>query len=191
VLEQDGIMLAGRKPGLGLATDSVLVVKLNLSGNVIWKNTVVGGLNMALGSTRISKLENANYAITSGHGRGIFLFSPSGDFLDRKLASNEVTDAITSGDGNLIALQTEPGNGSRIQVSKLTLDGRLQWSVYPDGRQKYPGGGTSCCASSWPVAIRPLQNGGTITLGYQVVDIGSGIRTDVVIMELDEAGTLK
>jgi hypothetical protein len=191
VLEPDGIVLGGRKPGMGLATDSVFVVKLNLSGHVIWRNTAVGGLNRSLGNTRIAKLENANYAITSGGGRGIFLFSPSGDFLDRKLASNEVTDAISSDDGNLIALQTEPGNGSRIQVSKLMLDGRVQWSAYPDGRQKQPRGGFSCCASSWPVAVRPLQHGGSITLGYQVVDNGSGIRTDVVIMELDEAGMSK
>lgn len=192
VVEQDGIVIAGRKPGLGLETDSVLVIKLSTTGTLIWRNTVLGGMNHALGNTRISKLDNGNYVISSA-GRGVFFFSPSGDFLDRTLAPNEITDAIGSPNGNVIALQTQPGNGFRIQVSRLTFDGLQQWSTSPDGRQKQPGGGFSCCNSSGPVAIRPLQSGGTITVGYEVLDngVGSGIRTAILLMELDEAGHLK
>jgi PKD repeat protein len=193
VVLQDGILVAGRNPGPGLETDSVFLVKLNHDGTIIWKNTVFAGMNRSLGSTRISKLENGDYAITSGSVRGIFLFSPSGDFLDRKLAPNEVADVIGSADGNLIALQTEPGNGSRIQVTNITLEGVQQWSAYPEGRQKLASGGWSCCASSWPVAIKPLRSGGTITTGYQVVDngTGAGMHTEILLMELDTAGKLK
>ncbi|MEP7377318.1 MAG: PKD domain-containing protein [Chitinophagaceae bacterium] len=196
VIEQDGIVVAGVKRNINGACqdcDSLLIVKLNNSGNTVWKNTVLWGLNTSnWWNTRIIKLTNGNYAVNNEYTSGIFFFSNSGNFLDRKLAPHQVASIANSGDGNLIVLQSEPGNGNRISIAKLTLDGAQQWYAYPEGRQKMPGG-YSCCSSSWPVAIRSLRNGGTITTGYRVNNnsTGSGIYTATVLLELDEAGKPK
>ena len=194
LVEQDGIVVAGTKRGLCMECDSIFVIKLNNTGSVVWKNAVLGGMNnITWWDTRITKLTNGNYAVSNGYTRGIFFFSPSGDFLDRKLAPSQVAGVIGSSDGNLIVLQTEPGNGSRINVSKLSLDGVQQWYANPDGREKLSGGGYSCCSSSWPVTIQPLRNGGTIVTGYRANSNipGYGIYTATLILELDEAGKPK
>ena len=196
VIEDDGIVVAGVKRDVTSNCsdcDSLLIVKLNNAGNIIWQNTVFWGLNTNnWWNTRIMKLKNGNYAVSNEYTRGIFFFSPSGNFLDRKLVPSQVSSVMSSGDGNLIILQSEPGNGNRISISKVTLDGFQQWYTYPDGRQKVPGG-VSCCSSSWPIAIRPLRNGGTIVTGYRVDNnsTGSGSHTTILLLALDEAGKPK
>lgn len=193
VIEQDGIAMAGIKRGNCLDCDSVMVVKLDNTGNVVWKNVVIAALNNnGWGNTYITKLTNANYAVTTGNTRGIFFFSPTGAFLDRKLAGNQVAAVCNSGDGNLIVLQTEYGNGFRMSVAKLTLDGVQQWYAYPDGRQKVPGG-VSCCSDSRPVAMQRLHNGGVIVTGSNLVHNLSNYSNHsiILLLELDEAGKPK
>jgi PKD repeat protein len=196
VIEPDGIVVPGVKRNVNGGCqdcDSLLIVKLNNSGSIVWKNTVMWGLNTSnWWNTRINKLANGNYAVCNEYTRGIFFFSPAGNFLDRKLAMYQAKSVVSSADGNLVVLQSEPGNGNRIIVTEQTLDGVLQWYSYPDGRQKVPGG-VSCCSSSWPVGIRNLRNGGTITIGYRVNNntTGYGIHTVILMLELDEMGKPK
>jgi PKD repeat protein len=196
VIEQDGMVIAGVKrniSGLCQDCDSLLIVKLNNSGNIVWKNTVLWGLNTSnWWNTRIIKLTNGNYAVTNEYTRGIFFFSASGNFLDRKLAPFQVSSIANSEDGNLVVLQSEFGNGNRINIAKLTLDGVQEWSAYSDGREK-TSAGYSCCSSSWPVSISSLGNGGTIVTGYRVNygNSGSTIHTVTVLLELDDAGKPK
>jgi len=194
VVETDGIVVAGIKRGYYCnECDSILVVKLNNTGDLVWKTPVLGGMNnFVWWDNSIAKLSNGNYAVSNGYTRGIFFFSPSGEFLDRKLASDQVAAVISSGDGNLDVLQTESGNGFRINVTKLTLDGAVKWKAYPDGRQKIPLG-YSCCANSRPISIQPLRNGGVIVTGSIILDnsAGYGSHSTILLMELDEAGKQK
>jgi PKD repeat protein len=194
VVEQDGVVVAGIKRGSNcLECDSILVVKLNNSGNVVWKNTVLGGMNnFVWWDTYITKLTNGNYAVTNGYTRGIFFFSPAGDFLDRKLAPNQVATVTNSSDGNLVVLQTESGNGFRIKVAKLSLDGGQLWYANPDGRQK-TSGGYSCCSDSRPVAVQRLRSGGFLVTGYSVVYNSNNYsnHTVILLLPLDEAGKPK
>lgn len=193
VVDQDGIVVAGTKRGLCSECDSILVVKMDNSGNMVWKNTVFGGMNnFTWWDTRITKLKNSNYAVTNGYTRGIFFFSPSGAFLDRKLAPNQVAGVVGTNDGNLVAIQTEGGNGFRIGIGKFTLDGALLWSAYPEGRQK-TANGYMCCSSSRPIDIQPLRNGGTITIGYRVNNNSNNYssHTVILLLQLDEAGKPK
>jgi hypothetical protein len=192
VIEQDGVVVAGIKRGNCSECDSILIVKVNNSGNVVWKNTVLGGMNnFTWWDTYITELTNGNYAVTNGYTRGIFFFSPTGRFLDRKIADYQVAAVTNSGDGNLLVLQYELGNGFRMSVAKLTLDGGQQWYAYPDGRQKVPGG-ESCCSNSRPVAIQRLRNGGILVAGNSVVSnsTNSNNHTIILLLELDEAGEL-
>lgn len=195
VVEQDGIVIAGVKKATASPCwecDSVLIVKLNNSGSVVWKNTVVWGLNTTnWWNTRISKLSNGNYAVNNEYTKGIFIFSPSGSFLDRKLATGQVKTVVSSEDGSLIVLQSESGNGNRIGILKLGLDGATLWNTYPEGRQKM-GTGYSCCSSSWPVAMRPLRNGGVLVVGYRILNTTSyNIYSNVLLLQLDDAGKAK
>lgn len=194
VVEQDGVVVAGIKRGANCSEcDSLLVVKLNNSGNVVWKNTVLGGMNnFVWWDTYITKLTNGNYAVTNGYTRGIFFFSPAGDFLDRKLAPHQVAAVTSSADGNLIVLQTESTNGFRINVTKLSLDGSQEWHAYPDGRQK-TSGGYSCCSDSGPVAVQRLRSGGVLVTGYGLVSNSNNYSNHriILLLPLDEAGKLK
>lgn len=194
VVEADGIVVSGMKRGLSCSEcDSILIAKVNNSGSVVWKTSVLGGLNTFVWwNNSVSKLANGNYAVSNSYTRGIFFFSPTGEFLDRKLASGQVAAVISSGDGNLDVLQTESGNGYHLSVAKMGLDGAVKWSAYPDGRQKVAGG-YSCCSDSRPISIQPLRNGGVIVTGYSIVNnlTNYSNHTIILMMELDEAGKQK
>lgn len=196
VVEQDGIVVAGvkqRAAGACLDCDSLLILKLDNTGKVVWSNTVFWGLNTNnWWNTRITKLTNGNYVVTNEYTRGLFFFSPSGIFLDRLLAPYQVSSVISSGDGGLIVLQTEYGNGLRINVAKLSPDGAQQWYANPDGRQKVANG-YSCCSNSWPVALTRLRTGGVLVTGYRVDDNSTNYSThnNILLLELDEAGKVK
>ena len=194
IAEPDGIVVAGVKRDVTNSCsdcDSVLIAKLDNNGNTVWKNSVFWGLNTSnWWNTTIAKLTNGIYAVSNEYTQAIFFFSPSGDFRDRKLMQNSVTSVTGTSDGNLVALQG--GVGGSMSVAKITLDGSPLWSVSPDGRQKLPGG-YSCCSASWPIALRPLRNGGFITTGYRVNNNTSnyGNYTVILLQELNEGGKLK
>lgn len=196
VVEQDGIVLAGVKKANGgpcWECDSLLIVKLNNAGNIVWKNTVLWGLNTTnWWNTNISKLSNGNYAVNNEYTRGIFTFSSAGNFLDRKLAGSQVRSVVSSADGNLIVLQSEWGNGNRINIAKMAPDGTVIWNAYPEGRQKM-GTSVRCCATSWPVAMRPLRNGGVMVIGNRYLANPSSYHdySVILLLQLDEAGKPK
>jgi PKD repeat protein len=193
VVEQDGMVISGIKKGPCSECDSILVVKLNNSGAVVWKSTVFGGMNnFVWWDNYISKLANGNYAVVNGYIKAIYFFSPSGEFLDRKFASNQAASVISSGDGNILALQNEYSNGFRLKVSKLRFDGAQLWYAYPDGRQK-TAGGYSCCNDSRPGSIQLLRKGGILVTGSAYISNvpGNNDHDIILLMELDEAGLLK
>jgi PKD repeat protein len=192
VLEPDGVIVAGVKRGTCMDCDSVMIEKLDNAGNPVWKNTVFGGLNGNLGSIRIIKQDNGNYVVGTEGARGIFIFSTAGAFLDRKLCPYSVTAVANSGDGNLVVLQTEWGNGFRAGVSKMRMDGSQLWYTTIDGRQKIPNG-YMCCADSWPIALQPLRKGGTLVVARRVdrpADYSSYYYV-MSLLQLDETGKPK
>lgn len=192
VIEQDGVVIAGIKRGNNCSEcDSILVVKLDNSGNMVWKSAVMGGMNnFTWWDTHIAKLGDGNYAVTNGYTRGIFFFSPGGTFLDRKLATDQVAAVTYSSDGNLVVLQLEYGNGFRMGITKLTPNGIRQWYAYPDGKEKLSGNNYSCCFDSRPVSISRLHNGGFLVAGEAVLNNSgtNGNHAAILLWELDEAG---
>ncbi|BAV06189.1 PQQ-like domain-containing protein [Filimonas lacunae] len=192
VFGQDGVVVAGvkRKVNTNCSDcDSLLIVKLNNSGSVVWQNTVLWGLNTeSLASVRILALTNGGYAVYNKSGQGIYLFSSTGEFTNRLLAPNRLTQVTNSGDGHLIALQMQSSNGFRMQLSKVSMEGETMWSIFPNGNQP-SGNSSSCCADSWPITIRPLRNGGTIAVA-STVNINN-YSYSVTLLEFDDAGKLK
>jgi PKD repeat protein len=166
--EQDAVIVAGKKRWTTCYDcDSVVIAKLDNAGGLVWKNTVYGGLNVGLGYMRIIKHSAGNYVVATEGARGIFVFSPAGAFLDRKLVNSAITAISNTGDGNLAVLQTEGGNGFRGAVSKIKMDGTQLWYVIPNGQQQM-GTGWLCCVDSWPIAIQPLRNGGVLAMMRRV-----------------------
>jgi PKD repeat protein len=192
VLDQDGFVVAGLKRSASCYDcDSVMIVKLNNAGDLVWKNTVYGGLNNNLNAMRITKYFNGNYAVATEGNRGIFIFSPTGDFLDRKLAKYSITAITTTGDENLIVLQTESGNGFNAAVSKISANGAELWFTRPNGVQKTQTG-SMCCSSSWPISVQPLHNGGTLMVSNRVNYTATySIYEVMTLLPLDDAGRPK
>ncbi|OQP53459.1 hypothetical protein A4H97_23735 [Niastella yeongjuensis] len=161
VVEQDAVIVAGRKRSTACSyCDSVMIVKLNSSGDLVWKNTVFGGLNFYLGFMRIIKHSAGNYVVATGGARGIFVFSPAGLFIDRKLVPDPITAICNTSDGNLAVLQTFTENGFRGTVSKIKMDGTQLWYIIPNGIQSF--------ADSWPISIQPLRKDGILAMMRRV-----------------------
>ena len=192
VQEQNGIVVAGlKRSSTCYDCDSVMIAKLNNTGGLIWNNAVFGGLNNTLGSMRIIKHPNGSYLVATEGARGIFVFSNSGAFLDRKLARNSITAIANAGDGNVAVLQTEGGNGFRAAVSKMTLDGAELWYMVPDGTQK-TATGSRCCSSSWPISVQPFRNGGILMMSDKIDETDTYRQYDVTtLLPLTDAGKLK
>lgn len=183
VVEQDGVVVAGIKRGFSCSgtsafgCDSIFVVKLNNSGNIVWKNTVLEGRgNDSWWDTHITKLTNGNYAVANMYEQDILFFSPSGNFLDRKVAPGKVRALMNSADGKIIVLNYE--NGDQFSVAKHTLDGTQQWVVNEFNSQ--------------PLSIQPLRKGGILITGSYISDVVAGYNHyDVLLMQVDEAGKPK
>jgi len=190
VFETDGIVVAGTSPGACEACDSVIIVKLDFSGQVIWRNAVYGGFNPRGPRVWISKLANGTYAVTNDNSNGIFIFSPAGGFVDRKSVAHGVYAVTSSDDGNMLALQVEGGLDHKIAVTKIRMDGSLEWTANPNHYLKYPDGKISCCSTSGPVSITSLRNGGTVILGTRL-NIATDAPTNhlvALLLPLDDFG---
>lgn len=188
-IEQDGIVVAGvrRKYDVSCsACDSLMIVKMNYAGGMVWKNSMLWGLNTYdFEGTHITRLNNGNYGVVNDTTKAIYLFTPSGNFVDRIIASNKVISITNAADGNLVTLQQDGGYTS---ITKLTLDGMPQWSRIVSGNRQIPSS-----LSSKPVGLRRLRNGGTIIIGTQpqFYPTGYGSYSIIYLLELDEAGKVK
>jgi hypothetical protein len=194
VIEQDGIVLAGamRKYSYSLCStcDSLTIFKMNFAGDIIWKSTMLWGLNTYdLAGTHTMKLSNGNYAVLNDTTRAIYYFDGVGHFVDRILSDNRIVDCINSADGKLVTLQ-QSYQSNYLQVAKLGLDGVAQWSTTISGYLKI--NGYFDWITNRPIAIRRLRNGGTLTIGtWNVPRSGYRGRSDILLVELDEAGVPK
>ncbi|MGX5817363.1 PKD domain-containing protein [Chitinophaga lutea] len=195
LFEQDGMIVPGiRRSVVNTCQncDSAMIVKVNYDGTVIWRNAIALGQNSYnVSAMNVIKMADGNYALAGESGRGIYIFSSTGAFLDRKLVPGPLRSIANAADGNLIAIQTEYSNGFRMLVNKLRLDGALLWTAYPDGRQR-TATGWSCCADSRPVAILSLKKGGAMVLGTRNNSTPNYSYYSVVLMfQLDDTGKLK
>jgi hypothetical protein len=192
VVENDGYVGAGVKrrnpdyPNYSYQ-DSLIITKTGNNGHIIWKNTIAWAINADnFWHTKIARLKNGNYTVINAITRGVYYFSPSGEFLDRRLIRYATHSQAITKEGNLAILQQEYGNGFRASATGLNPDGTGGWSSQIDGRQPWAGGGYQCCASSWPIAIHALKKGGCILLA-NLVDMDSYMYTPV-LLQLDDAG---
>ncbi|WP_276484321.1 PKD domain-containing protein [Paraflavitalea pollutisoli] len=195
VFEQDGAVVAGVKRAVNgcLDCDSLLIVKVNNSGQVVWQNTVFWGLNWNNWlDTKITKIANGNYAVANGSFRGLYYFSPGGVFLDRRLAVNRVHAMAGLGDSKIVVMEEEPGNGFRMIVNQYDLQGVQGWTVRPDGRLKI-GNGYSCCSSSWPRSLLPLRKGGYLATAEMIRNNYStgSYYSEMLLLQVDESGNIK
>jgi PKD repeat protein len=180
VIEQNGIVLAGvtQYSGYCSTCDTLLITKLDYSGNTIWKNTMLWSLNnYDWAGTHVTKLTNGNYGVYNDTTKAIYYFTASGNFVDRIVAQEKVLGIANTADGNLIALQQQNGY---LGITKLTLDGYQQWNRMVDGST----GGSSA------VAIRPLRNGGSIALGIRYTQ-GYPQFKYILLLEMDDTGKMK
>lgn len=192
VVESDGIVIAANKrreangPYCSYC-DSVCVVKLSNQGKIVWKNVVAWALNNDnYGNVRVSKMKNGNYNVIANGVTGLFLFSSSGEFLDRKLMNASAVYNASMTGGGIAVLQKDNNNGFSAQMNGFSEKGMLQWKVSISNAQAMPDGGTAYGTDSWPVVVKPLASGGIIFLANKV-DLIDYHETIVMVM-VDENG---
>ncbi|SDP05687.1 PKD domain-containing protein [Mucilaginibacter sp. OK268] len=194
IIQNDGYFMAGVKrkdqgqsPGCSYC-DSVCLVKLNTQGNIQQKSTTDWGLNTSgFGQVRVSKMVNGNYSVIAGNTRGLYIFSPAGILIDRKLLNYTAAYSTSTSDGDIVLLGTEYGNGFRSILTSYTQNGDYKWKVGIDGSTPVSGG-TACCADSWPVTVNPLRNGGAIFLSNKVALVDYHYITTII--KVDKNGQL-
>jgi PKD repeat protein len=191
VVEQDGVVLAGVKRSTSCSgCDSVLIAKLDNAGNLAWQNAVLGGLNTSLLSgMRTIKHTNGSYVVSVNNTKGFFIFSSTGVFLNRMLATNTIYGIANPEDGNLIILQSGFTNsGDEAVTSKMTMSGAEKWLTRPNGSEK-TATGSRCCTSSWPVSVQALQRSGTLTLAQRINHTANNSNYYVILLlALDSNG---
>jgi len=183
IIEQSGIVLAGVTQYTGYncsSCDSLVLTKLDYSGNTAWRNPMLWNLSSYYywggTGTHITKLANGNYGVFNDITKAIYYFTPSGNFVDRIVAQDNITGLVNAADGNLVALHQKSGY---LAMAKLTLDGYQQWAHVADVK-----------TSSYPVAIRPLRKGGYIAIGTRYSNSYYSNRI-IVLLEVDEKGKTK
>ena len=188
VAEPDGIVVAGVKPNLNgycYACDSTFILKLDNTGNLVWKRTVLMGQEShAVLTAYTSKLSNGNYAVSNESEKTIFFFSPTGQFVDRITTPYKIKTTLGTADGDIL-LSHRSSPGDRFGMAKFSLDGYERWWFYP---QEIP-----CCRYTSPTATRRLRAGGTMYMGYWMKDnsSGTGIHRNIVMLQLDDDGKVK
>jgi PKD repeat protein len=172
VVDQSGIVLAGvlKNNGSCSTCDTLMITKLDLAGNLVWKNTMLWGLNRNIwAGTYITRFTNGNYGVRNGITNALYYFNPSGNFVDRIFMPTTFTvNSITNtSDGKLVMLR-DP------DIIAFTPDGLVQWNYENIGKTG--------------IALRRLRNGGMIMIGTQSKQ-GRFFYYDVsLLIEVNDAG---
>jgi len=189
IVEADGYVVPANKKGDKIPNckcDSLALVKLKLDGSVAWKSTVqwaLNGENTPL--ARGSKMKNGNYQIGAGFTEALFILSPEGKFLERRLVSSPIFSTAATEDGDIAVLAEEHGNGYRATLYGYSGSGVYKWTYRTTGSRTVDGAYT-CCADSWPVTVKPLKGGGSIFLANHVIPLS--YRYVPVIVKIDKDG---
>jgi outer membrane protein assembly factor BamB len=196
IAEPGGLVFGAAKPDMSYTCqycDSAILSKIDYNGNLQWYTAVAWGLNYYMPIARTTRLNNGSYIVASQNQSGIYYFSATGQFLERKLSPSSIQSITDPGDGNLLALQTESGNGYRIKLSKLSPAGTTLWSSYPEGRQLLANGNILCCTDSRPMSLLPLRNGGYLINGSRYIYTSEGNYNYmvVVLLQMDANGKYK
>lgn len=173
IIEDDGYVFGAVKKSSPVPycsnCDSISVIKLDPKGALIWKSTVAWGLNEETpAKVNISKMKNGNYNVIGSYKRGLYIFSPSGGFVDRKLLDYQAISNSSDINGGIAVLQHEWGNGFRARLTGYSETGSAAWNIGINGCEKTENGGYRCSMDSWPVTVKPLKAGGFIFLSNKV-----------------------
>ena len=195
VVDNEGIVVAGTRlgdPSKCGDCDSLFITRLDYSGNILWKNSLLWGYNENPWSyTRTTKLSTGGFAVFNQNTEYLLILSPKGNLLSRTLLKYNLDALEAAGDGNVVVLAADNGNGSRIAIRKLTSIGVPLWDKYVEGRFASILGGYACCSFSEPVAVHSLPKGGHIILGYRDDPSPySNAPKRIVVLQLDEEGRL-
>lgn len=188
VVEQDGIVLAGvvKKYNYSLCStcDSLMLTKLDYSGNIVWSRSMLWSLNTYdFAGTHTTKLTNGNYAVYNDTTQAVYYFDANGQFVDRVLANNNIL-ALTSGaDGKLFTLY---GNIAYMTIGKLAIDGKEQWLNTIKG-YRIENNNWNMNVFSRSGIIRRLRNGGLLVAGKWVGST-SGSHAQILLLQLNENG---
>ncbi|MEO3403249.1 PKD domain-containing protein [Mucilaginibacter sp. CAU 1740] len=194
--QSDGYVVAANKrrdpllPGYCEYCDSVCIAKLDMQGKLKWHTTVGWGLNNETGSqVFVTALKNNTYAIVSRSATGLYIFSNTGTFLDRKLMRSPAVSLTTTIEDNIVVQQQDWGNGFRSAISGYSNIGAHLWDVGINNFTTMPNGGAPCCGfDSWPIVVNALKSGGVIFLS-NLVDIND-YHYEIVIDMIDANGKI-
>jgi len=190
VADGDGFVVAGIKlkdSGNGIQCsycDSVGIARVNAQGNVVWKTAVEWALNTdRFADVRVAKQTNGNFNVIAAGGNGLYIFSPAGQFLDRKLmADNGVYNSSLTG-GNIVVLQKDEGNGFRAALTGYTENGAPLWTVTVNSGLTKPNLLSFSSQDSWPVVVTALADGSSIFAANTVNRDDYGYSVSLVMVD--------
>jgi len=111
IVETGGYVIAANKQSKGgnsCKCDSLAVIKLGPDGKDVWKKTVMWGLNREDQSGPVISSKHKNGTYIFGSYDGLYVFSGSGEFLERRLVEGDMFSLITTTEGNVQTSRTGP-----------------------------------------------------------------------------------
>jgi hypothetical protein len=186
IATNDGFVLFGLTCSFGKGESSAWIVKLDLSGNVVWNKTYQGGLETAV---RIGVMApDGNYmaaGYTDLQGQSIYDFlllkiDPSGNVVWHqtysRAESQKAYSMTTAPDGYVIVGETESAQTSiDAWVVKVDFNGALLWDKTVGGRD-----------ADSPSYIAPSKDGNYLVSGF-TFSYGEGNR-DFWLFKIDKNG---
>jgi PKD repeat protein len=168
LIDTDGLTIAGSSNGKCTGCDSISIVKLNTTGQLVWQSTVPAGFNTLRRLNRVTKLIDATVAITNPNGNTVFVFSPDGKLLATKVVPHITLGVVSDTDGGMVILQGEVSAQFKIFATKVKADGSVSWDINPNLYIKGRDGNVTCCSNSGAVSITRFSNGQLFFMGTRI-----------------------
>ncbi len=186
IATNDGFVLFGLTYSFGNGESSAWIVKLDLSGNVIWNKTYQGGLETAVRTGVLAP--DGNYmaaGYTDLQGQNIYDYlllkiDPSGNMMWNqtysRAESQKAYSMTTAPDGYVIVGETESAQTSIDSwVIKVDFKGTLLWDKTVGGKD-----------ADSPSYITPSKDGNYLVAGF-TFSYGEGNR-DFWLFKIDNKG---
>lgn len=182
----DGFVIAGGYADYTLPAQ-LIIAKFNLSGQLVWRKQIHSGESKMsfVMEGRVKLLPNNNLGvILTNVSRALYLFSPNGEFIDKRIIGDpdhKYNDFCVAAGGNLFFTQT-PSTAVMCNITRTDLQG------YVLGTTKYQPVYTLNLYYPWfyPRRIIPLRKGGAAA--FFTRNIWRDVPSDMVMIKVNDLG---
>lgn len=172
----------------------LVIAKFSTTGELLWEQEITAGEAAYEVQMKTQRLPDNNLGVSmvNSQHRSLFIFSPTGQFLDKRYisdASNTVADFCITAGGNLTFIQSQSQVSSQPKtgayITRTDLQGYLIGTTKYQP-EKYISVNGSAFPTLWARRIFPLRKGGTLSFYLQKAWLDAPY--DMLLLKVDDQG---